>query len=76
MPFGSCTLLVIQVNRSKIDMSEERVATSKLPINQWRNDQSSRDQLGQHLAFTTRAQEPGNYDESTIPLCGRPDDKN
>jgi hypothetical protein len=34
------------------------VANSKLLVNQWRNEPSSRDQLGHHLAFTKSAQEP------------------
>jgi hypothetical protein len=34
------------------------VANSKILGNQWRNEQSSRDQPGHHLAFTKSAQEP------------------
>jgi hypothetical protein len=36
---------VIRVNRSKIATSEERMANSKLLVNQWRNKPSSRDSL-------------------------------
>jgi hypothetical protein len=34
------------------------MVNSKLLMNQWRNEPSSRDQLGHHLAFTKSAQEP------------------
>jgi hypothetical protein len=39
------------------------VTNSKILINQWRNEPSSRDRLGHHLAFTKSAQEPGNCGE-------------
>jgi hypothetical protein len=52
---GSCALLVIQVHCSTIATREEKVANSKLLVNQWRNEPSSRDQLGHHLAFTKSA---------------------
>jgi Rieske [2Fe-2S] domain len=34
------------------------LATSKILVNQWRNEPSSRDLLGHHLAFTKTGQEP------------------
>ena len=34
------------------------MANSKILVNQWRNEPSSRDQLGHQLAFTKSAQEP------------------
>ena len=34
------------------------LANSKLLVNQWRNEPSSRDPLGHQLAFTKSAQEP------------------
>ena len=58
MNVGSWPLLVIQGNRSTIAMSEGKVENSKLLINQWRNEQSSRDRLSHYLAFTKSAQEP------------------
>jgi hypothetical protein len=58
MIVGSCALLVIQDNRSKIATSEERMETSKILVNQWGNERSSRDQLSHPLVFTKSAQEP------------------
>jgi hypothetical protein len=52
---------VIQGNQSKIAASEEKVANSKLLMNQWRNELSSRDRLGHHLVFTKSAQEPTSF---------------
>ena len=46
MKSGSCALLVIWVNRRNIATGEERVASSKPLVNQWRNKPSSRDPLG------------------------------
>jgi hypothetical protein len=63
MIVGSCALLVIRVHRSKIATTEARVANSKLLVNHWRNELSSRDPLGHQLAFTKSAQEP--YCEQT-----------
>jgi hypothetical protein len=39
-------------------MGEERVVNWKILVNQWRNEQSPRYQLGHHPAFTKSAQEP------------------
>jgi hypothetical protein len=52
MPFGSSSLLVIQVHGSKIATSEERVANWKILINQQSNEHSFRDELSPHLVFT------------------------
>jgi hypothetical protein len=63
MPFGSSSLLVIQVHGSKIAPSEERVANGKILVNQWRNEHSCRDELSHHLVFTKSDEEPGNFGE-------------
>ena len=55
MIVGSSALLVIQGNQSNIAASEEKLANSKLLMNQWRNELSSRDRLGYHLVFTKSA---------------------
>ena len=52
------TLLVIQVHGSKIVTSEERVASWKTLVKQWRNEHSFRDQLSHDLVFTKSAEEP------------------
>jgi hypothetical protein len=59
MPFGSCALLVIQGSCSTIATREEKMVNSKLLVNQWRKEPSSRDQLGHHLAFTKSDDDPG-----------------
>ena len=46
------------------------MVNSKLLMNQWRNEPSSRDQLGHHLAFTKSAQEPECGHENVM-LSGR-----
>jgi hypothetical protein len=66
MPFGSCALLVIQSNRSKIATREGRVPHSKFLMNQWRNELSSRGRLGHHPAFTKNVQEPNVGSRSLI----------
>jgi hypothetical protein len=43
---------VIQGRWSKIATGESRVARSKILVNQWKNEQASRHQLGHHPAFT------------------------
>jgi hypothetical protein len=58
MPFGSSSLLVIQVHRSKIAMSDERGANCKILVNQGRSEHSLRDELGYHLVFTKNDEEP------------------
>jgi hypothetical protein len=47
MPFGSSSLLVIWGKRSNIATSETRVVISKLLVNQWRSEPSSRGPLSQ-----------------------------
>ena len=59
---GSWPLLGIRVNRSKFATSGEKVATSKILVNQWRNEPSCRDQLGCRRAFTKRGQESLSVD--------------
>jgi hypothetical protein len=61
MPFGSSSLLVIQVHESKIAMSEEKVADWKILVNQWRNEHSLRDELSHHLVFTKTDEEPTSF---------------
>jgi hypothetical protein len=56
---GSSSLVVIQVHGSIIATSEARVATSKILVNQWRNEHSCRDQPSHHLVFTKNDEEPG-----------------
>jgi hypothetical protein len=63
-PPGSSSLLVIQVHGSIIATRENRVANSKIFINQWRNGPSSRNQLSHQLAFTKSAQEPEQVDNA------------
>ena len=69
MPFGSSSLLVIQVHGSIIATSEERVATSKILVNQWRNKHSCRGELSHHLVFTKNDEEPTIIDSGG---CVRP----
>jgi hypothetical protein len=59
MPFGSSSLLVIQVHGSTIATSEERVADWKILVNQWRHEHSLRDEPSHHLGFTKNDEEPG-----------------
>src|SRR5262245_45353304 len=60
-------------------MSEARMVSSKLLVNQWRSEPSSHSPLGHELAFTKSADEPQNYDAvcparvtSTRRFCARP----
>jgi hypothetical protein len=49
---GSSSLLVIQGNGCTITLSQRQMVSSKILVNQWRNEPSSREQLGHHLGFT------------------------
>jgi hypothetical protein len=72
MPFGSSSLLVIQVHGSKIATREERVADWKIFVNQWRNGHSLRDKLSRHLVFTKNDEEPTYFTlvRSELDLVG------
>jgi len=50
---------VIQLHRSKIAMSEWKVADWKIIINQGRNEHSLHDWLSHYLVFTKTDDEPG-----------------
>jgi len=43
------------------------MAHSKILVNQWRSEPSSRDQLGHHLAFIKSAQEPKILCKDAVP---------
>ena len=61
MPFGSSSLLVIQVHGSQIATSEARVANGKILVNQCRNEHSCRDELSHHLVLTKSDEEPTSF---------------
>src|SRR5262245_14608037 len=56
--YGSSSLLVIWGQRSNMATSEARVVTSKLLVNQWRSEPSSRGPLSHELAFTKSDDDP------------------
>ena len=39
-------------------LSQRQMVSSKIRVNQWRNEPSSREQLGHHLGFTKSDDEP------------------
>jgi len=58
MPFGSSSLLVIQVHGSEMATSEERLNDWQTTDNKGINESSLRDELSSHPVFTNTDEEP------------------
>jgi NAD binding domain of 6-phosphogluconate dehydrogenase len=58
---GSSSLSVIQGHCSIMATTEWRMKNAKILMSQWRNRDSSHNQLGHQLAFTKNAEEPTSF---------------